>query len=389
MKPLLIPLMALLVALHPLQAQQKTAPKFQKAISPQKTLPPPKEATNVKIQTKASPKVVKDTSFSAIKPKTNLEKVTPSKLHLATADTLISPVSIFFQGKVTDTKNNPLPGVTVQVKGSTKTVMTDINGNFVINVKKNDVLLINQPGFHHMEINVTQQTGNNTMFAMRIAKPPAPDLPDSEAAVMEDEMPGFMIPPPQASAAAILDKDYFKEAKTLGEVDSILVKALKTAGWGDTRYYRVMDKNKKTLDGFILIAQLEQTRDDGEPMDGSQRWELKFTAWAKGDMLDYIKSLFVNRSGYFRTCVFVISTANPLASTASTNLNQVKSWFYGASIGLPASIANTLYSGQFNCTAYIYEFKQTSSQAAEMNLNRGWDTARYLSSSRILQGLKK
>ena len=35
-----------------------------------------------------------------------------------------------FKGKISDTGGDPLPGATVQIKGSTKGVIADVDGNF-------------------------------------------------------------------------------------------------------------------------------------------------------------------------------------------------------------------------------------------------------------------
>ncbi|MEA4935847.1 MAG: TonB-dependent receptor [Paludibacter sp.] len=49
---------------------------------------------------------------------------------------------IVIKGKVTDNNGEPLPGVNVTVKGATTGTITDINGNYAITVKTNDIILI-------------------------------------------------------------------------------------------------------------------------------------------------------------------------------------------------------------------------------------------------------
>lgn len=65
-----------------------------------------------------------------------------------------SPVS----GTVKDETGQPAPGVTVQVKGKTTAVATDINGKFTINVQKTDVLVISFVGYQTVEVPVAGQT---------------------------------------------------------------------------------------------------------------------------------------------------------------------------------------------------------------------------------------
>ncbi|MDR1706582.1 MAG: TonB-dependent receptor [Prevotella sp.] len=67
--------------------------------------------------------------------------------------------SITVKGKVTDNAGEPLPGVSIILKGSTTGVMTDIDGNYSINVpNSNAVLTISYMGFVPQE----HKVGNNT-----------------------------------------------------------------------------------------------------------------------------------------------------------------------------------------------------------------------------------
>jgi TonB-linked SusC/RagA family outer membrane protein len=59
-------------------------------------------------------------------------------------------------GHVTDAKNEPLSGATVQVKGTNKIVVTDANGNFRIkDIADNAVLVVSYSGFSSEEVAVT------------------------------------------------------------------------------------------------------------------------------------------------------------------------------------------------------------------------------------------
>ena len=58
-------------------------------------------------------------------------------------------------GHVTDSKNNPLPGVTVVAKGTTKGTSTDANGRFSLaDVPRNGVLVFSSTGYGTQEISV-------------------------------------------------------------------------------------------------------------------------------------------------------------------------------------------------------------------------------------------
>jgi hypothetical protein len=69
-------------------------------------------------------------------------------------------------GKVVDENKEPMPGVNVVVKGTTNGIITDTNGNYVIqpgNIKK-DVLVFSFIGYEAKEIPVNgQSTINVTM----------------------------------------------------------------------------------------------------------------------------------------------------------------------------------------------------------------------------------
>ena len=58
-----------------------------------------------------------------------------------------------FKGKISDTGGDPLPGATVQIKGSTKGVIADVDGNFEFDgLKVNDILIVSFIGMEPQEI---------------------------------------------------------------------------------------------------------------------------------------------------------------------------------------------------------------------------------------------
>lgn len=72
---------------------------------------------------------------------------------------LKSTQAITVKGKVTDEKGDGLPGVSVIEKGTSNGVITDINGNFSINVAdENSVLAFSFVGFEKREISITGRT---------------------------------------------------------------------------------------------------------------------------------------------------------------------------------------------------------------------------------------
>ena len=58
-------------------------------------------------------------------------------------------------GKVTADKGEPLPGVSVMVKGSSKGTVTNNDGDFSIAAKVGEVLIFSFVGFEKQEVNIT------------------------------------------------------------------------------------------------------------------------------------------------------------------------------------------------------------------------------------------
>ncbi len=75
----------------------------------------------------------------------------------ASAASLTSPTGVLvaFQGKVMDTKGNPLPGATIIIRGTKTGTASDANGIFHFNLPTgNEVLIISSIGFKTQEIEV-------------------------------------------------------------------------------------------------------------------------------------------------------------------------------------------------------------------------------------------
>lgn len=61
-------------------------------------------------------------------------------------------------GKITDASGEPLIGASIQVKGKSSGTITDLDGNFSLNVNNNDVLEITYIGYLQQIITITNQT---------------------------------------------------------------------------------------------------------------------------------------------------------------------------------------------------------------------------------------
>ncbi|MEI9947282.1 MAG: SusC/RagA family TonB-linked outer membrane protein [Chitinophagaceae bacterium] len=67
-------------------------------------------------------------------------------------------------GKITNPDGIPVSFASVTVKGTTKGVSSDVNGNFSIDVARNSILLITAAGYQNIEVNVGDQTVINSML---------------------------------------------------------------------------------------------------------------------------------------------------------------------------------------------------------------------------------
>ena len=71
--------------------------------------------------------------------------------------------AITVTGVVTDANNIPMPGVNIQVKGTTKGATTNFDGDYSINASSGDVLIFSYVGFKRTERTVSTPTINVTL----------------------------------------------------------------------------------------------------------------------------------------------------------------------------------------------------------------------------------
>src|SRR5688500_5272821 len=67
----------------------------------------------------------------------------------------LQPVRVV-TGHIADSKNSPVRGATVTVKGTSRATVTNDNGDFTINAQPGDVLVISSVGYEWREITVDQ-----------------------------------------------------------------------------------------------------------------------------------------------------------------------------------------------------------------------------------------
>lgn len=77
-------------------------------------------------------------------------------------------------GVIRDAKGNPLPGVNVVIKGTKKGTTTDAYGNFSINAKVGDKLVVSSIGYQAQEIDVTSI--NNLSISLALSTSPLDEV---------------------------------------------------------------------------------------------------------------------------------------------------------------------------------------------------------------------
>ena len=77
---------------------------------------------------------------------------------------LFAQQNITVKGTVIAEKNAPLPGVSVNVKGTTKGTTTDAGGRFSIQVSKGSTLVLSFVGYRQMEVVVNDKTAINVQM---------------------------------------------------------------------------------------------------------------------------------------------------------------------------------------------------------------------------------
>lgn len=98
--------------------------------------------------------ILESEKMVVIKPKTIIDRL---KDFFTEEEVNVKPQQDEFRGRVTDSLGNPLPGVTIHIKGTAWATFTDLQGRFTLrNVEQGAALLVSHIGYKPKEVSVQQ-----------------------------------------------------------------------------------------------------------------------------------------------------------------------------------------------------------------------------------------
>jgi hypothetical protein len=138
----------------------------------------------------------------------------------------------------------------------------------------------------------------------------------------------------------------------LGAYDQALSSALEQFGYVTKGYFYYPG-------GFALATRIEQIQPGGESLNPPDRFS-KLPPVPKVFSFDYLRHIFIPRTGFFRIIVFIITNQSIQESNEPTTTAIAEGWPNHGVPGLPSKIASTLASPDETVNVYIYEFDNTT-----------------------------
>lgn len=164
------------------------------------------------------------------------------------------------------------------------------------------------------------------------------------------QWPVFQLPAPKPSAFYTLPVGHFAGAQNLGDINSVLAKALDVCGYTEKSYYYVED-------GFAVVTRLEKINRDGTPKQLG-RFDLNDTRSTFFTLTDYLHSLFYAQPGYYRCIVFLVTPVDFNLSGKAPTRSETSDWLNEGLVHLPMKVKNMKFSKEHTITALVYEFKK-------------------------------
>ncbi|MBK6996246.1 MAG: hypothetical protein IPH31_15445 [Lewinellaceae bacterium] len=173
---------------------------------------------------------------------------------------------------------------------------------------------------------------------------------ESGANATDIHLPYFPWPPPQLFQRHTLSEQLYKNARSLGDVNTKLRQALQANGYEQRSYFQVPN-------GFAIVTQLEQFKPDGSPKSGANRWKDYPVQENFEGVWDYLKSLVMSTPGNFRIFVFVVTDQPYGQSSRRVAKQEAVAWLSNGLNRLPPKIAEMPINNEHYLDVLVYEFE--------------------------------
>ncbi len=197
-----------------------------------------------------------------------------------------------------------------------------------------------------------------------------------------DDIPNLPWPLPRYSSWDILQPGLLgADEDTIGHVQERLSSALREVGFGEIGVYGVFE-------GFALVTKVERIREDGSSFAGSERWSAGKLPLHSFDLTEYLASLFLEKPGYFRFFVFIVTTLNRVESSEEPlPESKGREFFLSGLRHLPAKLRELPFKDR-NAFVVVYEFEKKTGQGAQIVRRHQLSPDEHLRKAGILEALR-
>jgi hypothetical protein len=218
---------------------------------------------------------------------------------------------------------------------------------------------VSSQGFAQAKINgltVNPGSSASTAITLKVGAVSSPVMVTATNAPEETpKLPPFPVDPPFASTHMQLPPFPKMQARTphsLGDYDQAISGALEQLGYVTKGYFYYPG-------GFALATRLEQIKPDGESLNPPDRFS-KLPPAPKLFSVDYLRHIFIPRTGYFRIIVFIITNQAIQESDQPPTVDIAEGWPDHGVSRLPSRIAKMLAVQDETVNVYVYEFDNTT-----------------------------
>ena len=173
-----------------------------------------------------------------------------------------SAQQITASGQILDAQKEPLIGVSVQEKGTSNGAITDLDGNFTLNVKQNAILIFSYVGYKSQEVKAAHQMKITLQEDNEVLDEVVSHFPEGSDTDEEDERPKVaIIGKPNVGKSSIINKLVGKNRVIVSDIAGTTRDAIDTAikyngkeyVFIDTAGLRRKSKIKEDLERFSII----------------------------------------------------------------------------------------------------------------------------------------